>query len=144
LDVSVQAAVTELLMDIQRQHKTPMLFISHDLSVVRSIADRAVVMYLGHIVEQGTTDQIFSPHYQHGSGALLAAAPLADTSGCKRPVVPEGDIPAAVRPPAGCPYQTRRGYSDQVPGYLCVTQVPPMRRVAEGHFAECHLDDAIL
>ncbi|TIQ75822.1 MAG: ABC transporter ATP-binding protein, partial [Mesorhizobium sp.] len=63
LDVSVQAAVTELLMDIQRKNKTTMLFISHDLSVVRYIADRVVVMYLGYIVEQGTTDQIFSPPY---------------------------------------------------------------------------------
>ena len=80
LDVSVQAAVTELLMDIQRKNKTTMLFISHDLTVVRYIADRVVVMYLGYIVEQGTTDQIFSPPYHPYTEALLSAIPIADTS----------------------------------------------------------------
>ena len=79
LDVSVQAAVTELLMDIQRKNRTFMLFISHDLSVVRYIADRVVVMYLGHLVEQGSTDSIFSPPYHPYTEALLSAVPIADT-----------------------------------------------------------------
>ncbi|TIM61155.1 MAG: ABC transporter ATP-binding protein, partial [Mesorhizobium sp.] len=103
LDVSVQAAVTELLMDIQRKNKTTMLFISHDLSVVRYIADRVVVMYLGYIVEQGTTDQIFSPPYHPYTEALLSAIPIADTS------VPD-DAPQGVGPGfAGAPPQRPHG-----------------------------------
>ena len=127
LDVSVQAAVTELLMDIQRQNKTTMLFISHDLSVVRYIADRVVVMYLGHIVEQGTTDQIFSPPYHPYTEALLSAIPIADTSVVKKHIVLEGDIPSAMNPPSGCPFQTRCRYKSQVPGGLCDIEVPPVR-----------------
>ncbi|MEC9166436.1 MAG: ABC transporter ATP-binding protein, partial [Pseudomonadota bacterium] len=98
LDVSVQAAVTELLMEIQRRAKTTMLFISHDLSVVRYIADRVVVMYLGHIVEQGTTDQIFAPPYHPYTEALLSAIPIADTRVEKKHIVLEGEIPSALEP----------------------------------------------
>ena len=127
LDVSVQAAVTELLMDIQRKNKTTMLFISHDLSVVRYIADRVVVMYLGHIVEQGTTDQIFSPPYHPYTEALLSAIPIADTSVIKKHIVLEGDIPSAMNPPSGCPFQTRCRCKKLVPGNLCETQVPPLQ-----------------
>ncbi|WP_018428661.1 ABC transporter ATP-binding protein [Hoeflea sp. 108] len=139
LDVSVQAAVTELLMDIQRRSKTTMLFISHDLSVVRYIADRVVVMYLGHIVEQGTTDQIFSPPYHPYTEALLSAIPIADTSVVKKHIVLEGDIPSAMNPPSGCPFQTRCRYKSQVPGNLCETQVPPVRELGSGHQIKCHL-----
>ncbi|WP_417516035.1 dipeptide ABC transporter ATP-binding protein [Minwuia sp.] len=144
LDVSVQAAVTELLMDIQRKAKTTMLFISHDLSVVRYIADRVVVMYLGHIVEQGTTDDIFSPPYHPYTEALLSAIPIADTSVTKKHIILEGDIPSAMNPPPGCPFQTRCNYKDQVPGNLCETEVPPSKEVAGGHFVKCHLADDIL
>jgi peptide/nickel transport system ATP-binding protein len=84
LDVSVQAAVTELLMDIQRDNRTTLLFISHDLSVVRYLADRVVVMYLGQIMEQGTTDEIFAPPYHPYTEALLSAVPIADTRVTKR------------------------------------------------------------
>ncbi|GAA2815433.1 peptide/nickel transport system ATP-binding protein [Aminobacter aminovorans] len=139
LDVSVQAAVTELLMDIQRKSKTTMLFISHDLSVVRYIADRVVVMYLGHIVEQGTTDQIFSPPYHPYTEALLSAIPIADTSVVKKHIVLDGDIPSAMNPPPGCPFQTRCRYKSQVPGNLCETQVPPVREMGNGHQIKCHL-----
>lgn len=139
LDVSVQAAVTELLMDIQRRSKTTMLFISHDLSVVRYIADRVVVMYLGHIVEQGTTDQIFSPPYHPYTEALLSAIPIADTSVVKKHIVLEGDIPSAMNPPPGCPFQTRCRYKSQVGGNLCETQVPPVREMGAGHQIKCHL-----
>ncbi len=144
LDVSVQAAVTELLMDIQRESKTTMLFISHDLSVVRYIADRVVVMYLGYIVEQGTTDQIFSPPYHPYTEALLSAIPIADTSVVKKHIVLEGDIPSAMNPPPGCPFQTRCNYKSLVPGNLCETQVPPVKDLGGGHKSLCWLDDDFL
>ncbi|MEO5322316.1 ABC transporter ATP-binding protein [Mesorhizobium sp. CC13] len=143
LDVSVQAAVTELLMDIQRKSKTTMLFISHDLSVVRYIADRVVVMYLGHIVEQGTTDQIFSPPYHPYTEALLSAIPIADTSVVKKHIVLEGDIPSAMNPPSGCPFQTRCRYKSQVPGNLCEREVPPVRDMGGGHQIKCHLPQSV-
>jgi len=142
LDVSVQAAVTELLMDIQRENKTTMLFISHDLSVVRYIADRVVVMYLGHIVEQGTTDQIFQPPYHPYTEALLSAIPIADTSVVKKHIVLDGDIPSAMNPPSGCPFQTRCGYKKLVPDGLCEREVPPVRNLAGGHQVKCHLSQA--
>jgi peptide/nickel transport system ATP-binding protein len=141
LDVSVQAAVTELLMDIQRENKTTMLFISHDLSVVRYIADRVIVMYLGHIVEQGTTDQIFSPPYHPYTEALLSAIPIADTSVVKKHIVLEGDIPSAMNPPPGCPFQTRCRWKKHVEGGLCETQLPPMRDLGDGHRSLCWLPD---
>lgn len=142
LDVSVQAAVTELLMEIQREAKTTMLFISHDLSVVRYIADRVVVMYLGHIVEQGTTDDIFAPPYHPYTEALLSAIPIADTSVEKKHIVLEGDIPSAMNPPSGCPFQTRCRYKDTVGGNLCETEVPPVQELASGHNIKCHLSNA--
>jgi len=142
LDVSVQAAVTELLMDIQRESRTTMLFISHDLSVVRYIADRVVVMYLGHIVEQGTTDQIFSPPYHPYTEALLSAIPIADTSVNKKHIVLEGDIPSALNPPPGCPFQTRCRWKEKVPGNLCETEVPPYVEWGTGHLMKCHLSRA--
>jgi peptide/nickel transport system ATP-binding protein len=144
LDVSVQAAVTELLMDIQRKNKTTMLFISHDLSVVRYIADRVVVMYLGYIVEQGTTDQIFAPPYHPYTEALLSAIPIADTSVVKKHIVLEGDIPSAMNPPSGCPFQTRCGYKHLVPGNKCETQVPPVKDLGDGHHSLCWLSDDVL
>ena len=97
LDVSVQAAVTELLMEIQRRSRTTLLFISHDLSIVRYLSDRVVVMYLGHIVETGTTDQVFAPPYHPYTEALLSAVPIADTRIQRKRIVLDGDIPSAVK-----------------------------------------------
>ena len=145
LDVSVQAAVTELLMDIQRKNKTTMLFISHDLSVVRYIADRVVVMYLGYIVEQGTTDQIFSPPYHPYTEALLSAIPIADTSVVKKHIVLEGDIPSAMNPPTGCPFQTRCGYKKLVPGQSVRDRgAAGASDLGGGHKSLCWLADDVL
>jgi len=144
LDVSVQAAVTELLMDIQRASRTTMLFISHDLSVVRYIADRVIVMYLGHIVEQGTTDEVFSPPYHPYTEALLSAIPIADTKVVKKHIVLDGDIPSAMNPPSGCPFQTRCPHKNEVPGNRCEAELPPTRTLAGGHQIKCHLADDIL
>ncbi|MGO4917412.1 dipeptide ABC transporter ATP-binding protein [Pseudogemmobacter sp. W21_MBD1_M6] len=144
LDVSVQAAVTDLLMEIQRVNKTTLLFISHDLSIVRYLADRVMVMYLGHVVEIGTTDQVFSPPYHPYTEALLSAVPIADTSVKKKHVVLEGDIPSAMNPPTGCPFQTRCGWKSRVPGNLCETDVPLQKTIVAGHQIKCHLSDAEL
>ncbi len=144
LDVSVQAAVTDLLMEIQRKNKTTLLFISHDLSIVRYLSDRVMVMYLGHVVELGTTDQVFSPPYHPYTEALLSAVPVADTKVIKKRIVLEGDIPSAVNPPPGCPFQTRCRWKAQVPGGLCDREVPPMQTLANGHQIKCHLSEAIL
>ncbi|PCH68261.1 MAG: ABC transporter ATP-binding protein [Rhodobacteraceae bacterium] len=141
LDVSVQAAVTDLLMEIQRNEKTTLLFISHDLSIVRYLSDRVMVMYLGHVVELGSTDQVFSPPYHPYTEALLSAVPIADTSVEKKHIVLEGDIPSAMNPPPGCPFQTRCGWKSKVPGGLCDTEVPPVRDLAAGHQIKCHLSD---
>ncbi|UUX50754.1 ABC transporter ATP-binding protein [Nisaea acidiphila] len=144
LDVSVQAAVTELLMDIQRSSRTTMLFISHDLSVVRYIADRVIVMYLGHIVEQGTTEEVFAPPYHPYTEALLSAIPIADTKISKKHIVLDGDIPSAMNPPSGCPFQTRCPHKSEVPGNRCETELPATRTIEGGHRIKCHLADDIL
>ena len=143
LDVSVQAAVTDLLMDIQRENRTTLLFISHDLGIVRYLADRVLVMYLGHVVEMGSTDQVFEPPYHPYTEALLSAVPIADTSVEKRHIVLQGDIPSAVNPPPGCPFQTRCPRKHQVPGDLCERELPPMRTLARGHQVLCHLSDEV-
>ncbi|MCU0815712.1 MAG: ABC transporter ATP-binding protein [Cypionkella sp.] len=144
LDVSVQAAVTDLLMDIQRKNKTTLLFISHDLSIVRYLSDRVMVMYLGHVVELGTTDQVFAPPYHPYTEALLSAVPIADTRVEKRRIVLDGDIPSAMNPPPGCPFQTRCRWKSDVPGALCETTLPPMRVLENGHQIKCHLAEDIL
>ena len=144
LDVSVQAAVTDLLMEIQREHKATLLFISHDLSIVRYLSDRVMVMYLGHVVELGTTDQVFSPPYHPYTEALLSAVPIADTKIKKKHIVLEGDIPSAMNPPSGCPFQTRCNWKDKAGMTLCETEVPPVRILAESHQVKCHLSDADL
>ena len=143
LDVSVQAAVTDLLMEIQREHKTTLLFISHDLSIVRYLSDRVMVMYLGHVVELATTDQVFSPPYHPYTEALLSAVPIADTKVEKKNIVLDGDIPSAMNPPPGCPFQTRCNWKSKVPGGLCEKEVPPVRFLADGHQVKCHLSDEV-
>ena len=144
LDVSVQAAVTDLLMEIQRENKTTLLFISHDLSIVRYLSDRVMVMYLGHVVEMGSTEDVFSPPYHPYTEALLSAVPIADTSIEKQHIVLEGDIPSAMNPPPGCPFQTRCRWKSEVPGGLCEKDVPPVRKLASDHQIKCHLSSEVL
>ncbi len=136
LDVSVAAAVTELLMDIQRRHKTTLLFISHDLSVVRYLSDRIVVMYLGHILERGSTEEIFAPPYHPYTEALLSAVPIADPEVQKRVIVLEGNLPSAMKPPKGCPFCTR---CHRRIGEICDNDMPPEQTVADRHVIKCHI-----
>ena len=141
LDVSVQAAVADLLMEIQREHRTSLLFISHDLSVVRYLADRIVVMYLGQIMEQGKTEEIFAPPYHPYTEALLAAVPVADTNIRKRHIVLKGEMPSPSNPPTGCPFSTRCGY--MIEG-TCNVDPPPTHIFGDAHRILCHLDEATL
>ena len=136
LDVSVAAAVTELLMDIQREHRTTLLFISHDLSVVRYLSDRIIVMYLGQIMEAGSTEQIFSPPYHPYTEALLSAVPIADPTVEKREIILEGNLPSVLDPPVGCPFHTR---CPRKIGDICEQQRPPHQRPASGHTIACHI-----
>jgi peptide/nickel transport system ATP-binding protein len=136
LDVSVQAAVIELLIDIQRREGTTLLFISHDLSVVRYLSDRIVVMYLGRIMEQGSTAEVFAPPYHPYTEALLAAIPLADQRYVKRPVLLSGDVPSASNPPSGCRFSTRCAY--RIAG-TCDVLAPPVQEFAPNHRIACHL-----
>jgi len=136
LDVSVAAAVTELLMDIQRDNKTTLLFISHDLSVVRYLSDRIVVMYLGQIMERGTTQEIFSPPYHPYTEALLSAVPIADPEVTKREIVLEGTLPSVLNPPVGCPFHTR---CPRKIGKVCEDERPPVQMASEGHAIACHI-----
>jgi len=136
LDVSVAAAVTELLMEIQRDHHTTLLFISHDLSVVRYLSDSIVVMYLGWIMERGTTEEIFAPPYHPYTEALLSAVPIADPEVTKREIVLAGNLPSVMDPPKGCPFCTR---CPRRIGSICDEQPPPEREVSPGHVIACHI-----
>ena len=137
LDVSVQAAVIELLIDIQEKFDTTMLFISHDLSVVRYVADRVVVMYLGKIAETGTTEQIFSPPYHPYTEALLSAVPIADPDIKKRQILLEGALPSPLNPPKGCVFNTR--CPSAISGKCNVIE-PPIQKLKNGHTISCHID----
>ena len=136
LDVSVQAAITGLLMDIQRTHGTTLIVISHDLAVVRYLADRVVVMYLGQIMEQGTVDQVYAPPYHPYTEALLAAVPVPDTSVEKKRIVLEGNVPSPLNPPKGCPFATR---CPRKVGQICDDKRPPMQEGPGGHQIACHI-----
>jgi peptide/nickel transport system ATP-binding protein len=141
LDVSVQAAIAELLIDIQRREGTTLLFISHDLSLVRYLSDRIVVMYLGQIMEQGRTNEVFAPPYHPYTEALLAAIPIADRRYVKRKVLLTGGIPSASNPPPGCRFSTRCPH--RMPG-TCDVLTPPVREFAPNHRIACHLPREIL
>ena len=136
LDVSVAAAVTELLMDIQREHRTTLLFISHDLSAVRYLSDRVVVMYLGQIMERGSTEEVFAPPYHPYTEALLSAVPIADPEVEKRRIVLEGNLPSPLDPPKGCPFSTR---CPRRLGSICDTDPPPVQMNADRHAIACHI-----
>lgn len=135
LDVSVQAAILNLLADLQSSESTSYLFISHDLGVVRYLADRIVVMYLGRLQEEGTTAQIFEgPHHPY-TEALLSAVPSVDGE-VKERITLEGEIPSPANPPSGCVFHTR---CPRVIMGLCDVEEPPVVEIEPRHRMRCHL-----
>jgi peptide/nickel transport system ATP-binding protein len=136
LDVSVQAAVINLLIDIQARHGTTLVFISHDLAVVRYIADQVAVMYLGAIAEVGPVERVFAPPYHPYTEALLSAVPVPDPDHVGTRILLEGTVPRAGEIPRGCPFATR---CPRRLGTLCDDTPPPVQSLAHGHRIVCHI-----
>ena len=141
LDVSVQAAILNLLLEIQQEFNTTLIFIAHDLSVVRFFSDQVAVMYLGQFMEIGPADAIYSPPYHPYSEALLSAVPIPDPTVQQKHIRLEGSVPSAIDPPSGCRFHTRCPRKELLPdgGKICETETPPWRQVSEDHRIFCHL-----
>lgn len=146
LDVSVQAAVINLLLEIQKEFGTTMMFIAHDLSVVRFFSDYIAVMYLGQIAEIGPAEQIYAPPYHPYTEALLSAVPVPDPSAEVKRIRLDGSVPSPLNPPSGCRFHTRCPRRELLPdgGKICETEVPPWREVGDGHRIFCHIPLEIL
>ncbi len=141
LDVSVQAAILNLLLEVQQDLDTTLVFIAHDLSVVRFFSDDVAVMYLGQIMEIGPADAIYAPPYHPYTEALLSAVPIPDPSAKQKHIRLEGSVPSAINPPSGCRFHTRCPRRQLLPdgGKICETDIPPWREVREGHRIFCHI-----
>ncbi len=136
LDLSVRAQILVLMERLQKQHRVAYLFISHDLAVVRSVAQRVAVMYLGRIVEEGRTEQVFATPLHPYTVALLSATPIPDPRRARlrsRIILP-GDVPSPVSPPPGCPFHPRC----PVAAEICGREFPPLLETGEGQKALCH------
>ena len=135
LDVSIQAQILNLLLDLQERFGIAYLFISHDLRVVQHLADRVYVMYLGRIVELASSDALYKAPQHPYSEALLSAVPTTDPREGRRRIVLSGDVPSPIAPPPGCPFHPRCPRAIE----RCSVEVPALREVAVGHFSACHL-----
>ncbi len=141
LDVSVQAAVLNLLLEIQHEQGTTMIFIAHDLSVVRFFSDYVAVMYLGKIVEFGPAEAIYAPPYHPYTESLLAAVPIPDPAVAQKHIRLEGSVPSPINPPAGCRFHTRCPRRALLPdgGAICTRETPPIQDAGGGHLIHCHI-----
>jgi len=135
LDVSIQAQVINLLMDLQQKQRLSYLFIAHDLAVVEHISHRVAVMYLGKIVEYAEKRTLFRSPLHPYTEALLSAVPVPDPAMKRRKRLLEGDVPSPVNPPPGCAFHTRCPYVEA----RCRQESPVLRQVAPDHYVSCHL-----
>lgn len=136
LDVSIQAQIVGLMMDIQRELGLTYIFIGHDLSVVRHVSDRVAVMYLGQFVELTESDELYAKPLHPYTQALISAAPIPDPEAdlARERILLEGEVPSAIDPPQGCNFCTRCRYASK----FCHEQEPKLREVTPGHFVACH------
>ena len=137
LDVSIQAQIINLLMDLQKERGLTYLFISHDLPVVEHISTRVGVMYLGSMVELSPSKELYKNPLHPYTKALLSAAPVPDPTAKRDRIILRGDIPSPSNPPPGCKFHTRCPYAMDV----CQLEVPEFKDRGEGHFVACHYVD---
>lgn len=137
LDVSVQAQVVNLLKDLQKKKGLTYLFIAHDLSMVKHISDRIGVMYLGHLVELTSSENLYQKPLHPYTQALLSAIPIPDpdVEDRRERIILRGELPSPVNPPSGCVFRTRCPHAMEV----CATQAPVWQEVDDKHFVACHL-----
>src|SRR5688500_10492306 len=139
LDVSVQAQILNLLMDLQAEFGLTYLFVAHDLSVVRHISNRVAVMYVGRMVELADTDELFSAPKHPYTAALLSAVPEPDPRIRSRRLMLQGEVANPAAPPSGCYFHPRCPYAIE----LCRTQTPAWRETSPAHFVSCHRADEL-
>jgi oligopeptide/dipeptide ABC transporter ATP-binding protein len=137
LDVSVQAQVLNLMMDLQDEFGLAYLFVSHDLGVVEHIGHRIAVMYLGRIVEVATKDALFASPRHPYTRALISAAPVPNPRARREKLVIEGDVPSPQRPPPGCHFHTRCPFVKDI----CKVEAPALKPLKDGRLAACHFED---
>jgi oligopeptide/dipeptide ABC transporter ATP-binding protein len=135
LDVSIQAQILNLLLDLQARFGLAYLFISHDLRVVRHLTDRIAVMYLGRFVEVAASEALYARPQHPYTEALLSAVPVPDPARRRQRIALRGDVPSPVDPPAGCPFHPRCPRAIE----RCTREVPALREVRPGHLSACHL-----
>src|SRR5213592_1441488 len=134
LDVSVQAQILNLLLDLQAQLRLTYLFVAHDLSVVKHISDRVAVMYVGHMVELAPTEELFTAPQHPYTEALLSAVPEPDPRRRAQRIVLQGEVANPANPPSGCYFHPRCAFAVEV----CRTQAPAWREISPAHFVGCH------
>lgn len=141
LDVSVQAQILNLLIDLKKEFNLTYLFIAHNLDVVRYISDRIAVMYLGRIAEIGQCDEVYETPLHPYSVALISAAPVPDPEFDRsNRILLEGDLPSPANPPIGCRFHTRCPIAEE----RCKTEEPALREITPGHFSACHFAERLL
>jgi peptide/nickel transport system ATP-binding protein len=134
LDVSVQAQMLNLLEDLKTAHKLTILFIAHDLAVVKNVSDRVAVMYLGRLCEVAPSDTLYEAPAHHYTAALLSSAVEPDPEAVRTPVILAGEPPSPINPPSGCRFRTRCPRAEP----QCAAEVPELREIAPGHQVACH------
>jgi len=139
LDVSIQAQILNLLMDMQKEFGLTYLFVAHDLSVVEHVSDRVAVMYLGRLVEVAPTAALFYQPLHPYTEALMSAIPALDPDEVMKPVILEGEIPSPANPPSGCHFHPRCPFAQDV----CKHETPEWKEYRPGHFAACHFADQL-
>jgi len=135
LDVSIQAQIVNLLMRLQREFNLSLILISHDLSVVRHISHRILVLYLGRMMELASRDELYANPRHPYTQALISAVPVIDPDSKRQRIVLPGDVPSPIHPPPGCPFHPRCPIAEE----RCRTEVPLLRELGPGHNAACHL-----